>query len=129
MPVNRFYEWPDPKVRPKYQGIKTRFCIHTPDDAMFMGGIYKINPDGVMQFNILTTEPNAAINDFHHRMPVIVDKNDAKTWLTSENQHELYELIGPYEKELIIYECNAYVYNGRHDGPLCMEAVEKASKK
>lgn len=30
VPVNRFYEWPDPKVRPKYAGVKTRFCIHTP---------------------------------------------------------------------------------------------------
>lgn len=27
IPLNRFYEWPDPKERPKYHGIKTRFCI------------------------------------------------------------------------------------------------------
>lgn len=128
VPVNRFYEWPDPKVRPKYQGIKTRFCIHNPDDAMFMGGIYKINPDGVMQFNILTTEPNAAINDFHHRMPVIVAKEDTTTWLTSDNQKELYELMGPYEQQLIIYECSAYVDNGRHEGPECMEPLKNVAE-
>ena len=41
VPVNRFYEWPDPKTHPQYQGVKTRYCIHTPLDAMFLGGIYK----------------------------------------------------------------------------------------
>jgi putative SOS response-associated peptidase YedK len=125
VPVNRFYEWPDPKVRPKYQGIKTRFCIHTPDDAMFLGGIYKVNQDGVMQFNILTTEPTAKINEFHHRSPVIVDKSNTKTWLGSDNQNELFEMMEPYEQDLIIYECSAYVDNGRHEGPECMEPLEK----
>ena len=67
VPVNRFYEWPDPKVRPKYQDIKTRFCIHTPDDVMLLGGFYKVNQDGGAQFNILTTAPTAEINGFHHR--------------------------------------------------------------
>ena len=123
VPVNRFYEWPDPKVRPKYQGIKTRFCIHTPDDVLFLGGFYKVNQNGVMQFNILTTEPTSAINDFHHRSPVIVGKEDTKTWLNSDNQMELYEMMEPYDQELVIYECNSYVDNGRHDGPKCMEPI------
>jgi len=90
---------------------------------MFLGGIYKINPDGLMQFNVLTTEPNAAINDFHHRMPVIVAKEDAKAWLISNSQNQLYELMEPYERELTIYECNSYVDNGRHEGPRCMEEI------
>ena len=90
---------------------------------MFLGGIYKVNQDGVMQFNVLTTEPNAAINDFHHRMPVIVDKEDTKAWLNSDNQMELYDMMGPYDKELIIYECDAYVDNGRHEGLKCMEPI------
>ena len=76
-PVNRFYEWPDPKIRPKYQGIKTRFCIRPPADVLFLAGIYKISPDGVSQFNILTTDPTPAINDFHHRSPVIIAPMDA----------------------------------------------------
>ncbi len=77
-----------------------------------------------MQFNILTTEPNALINDFHHRMPVIVAKDDAGTWLNSQSLNELYEMMAPYEREMIVYACNAYVDSGRHDGPKCMEAVE-----
>lgn len=55
VPVNRFYESPAPAVRPKWRGIEIRFCVHTSDDDMFLGGVFKINPHGVMQLNILTT--------------------------------------------------------------------------
>lgn len=123
VPVNRFYEWPDAKVRPKYAGIKTRFCIHTPEDVMFLGGIYKINADGIMQFNILTTDPNDAINDFHHRMPVIIAPKDVHTWLHSADINETFELTLPYQGALSIYECDPYVDNGRNDGPNCMRPI------
>ena len=123
VPVNRFYEWPDPKIRPKYQGIKTRFCIHPPEDVMFLGGFYKISGTGSVQFNILTTEPSPAIAEFHHRMPVIVPPNQVTTWLTTEHEHLLHAMLVPFLEPLIIYECHAYVNNGRHDGPQCMEPL------
>ena len=75
------------------------------------------------QFNILTTEPTAEINEFHHRSPVIVALEDTKTWLNNDNQNELYEMMEPYSQELVVYECNAYVDNGRHEGPKCMEPI------
>ena len=120
VPVNRFYEWPDAKVRPKYTGIKTRFCIHTPPDVMFLGGIYKISPDGVPQFNILTTNPNTQINDFHHRMPVIVRTEQVTTWLNANTLRTLDPLLEPNQDTLVIYECDPFVNNGRHDTPQCM---------
>jgi putative SOS response-associated peptidase YedK len=83
---------------------------------MFLGGIYKVNEDGVMKFNILTTEPNAAISDFHHRTPIIVTTDDVKTWMNSDNQNDLYEMIGPYEKELIIYQLTGtWIMDGTMD--------------
>lgn len=87
---------------------------------MFLGGIYKINEDGVMQFNILTTDPNDAINDFHHRMPVIVPFDRIQPWLRSNDIDEVYDIATPYQEELVIYECDGYVDSGRHDGPKCM---------
>lgn len=120
VPANRFYEWPDPKARPKYEGIKTRFCIHTPKDVMLLGGIWRVNPDGVAQFNVLTTDPNEQINDFHHRMPVIVPPAHAIDWMTADKLDDVYALSGPYEGPLNLYECDAYVDNGRHEGPQCM---------
>jgi len=121
VPVNRFYEWPDAKVRPKYRGIKTRFCIHTPEDVMLLGGIYKINGHGVMQFNILTTDRNRDISDFHHRMPVVVPAECVEAWMRSKDIDELFQMAGPYQGDLIMYECDPYVDNGRNEGPRCME--------
>lgn len=123
VPVNRVYEWPDAKVRPKYAHIKTRFCIHTPSDVMFLGGIHKTNENGLTQLNILTTDPTDAINDFHHRMPVIIAPEHVADWLDTESLEDLYALARPFQGELVIYECNAMVDNGRNHGPQCMERL------
>jgi putative SOS response-associated peptidase YedK len=121
VPANRFYEWPDPKARPAYQGIKTRFCIHNPQDVLLLGGIYQRNAQKQLyQFNIITTEPSPSINEFHHRMPVILDPDRARTWLESEDTEELYDLMAPSRQDLIIYECDPWVNNARHEGPQCM---------
>lgn len=125
VPANRFYEWPDPKARPAYQGIKTRFCIHTPDDVLLLAGIYKHHPEKQLyQFNIITTDPNPAINEFHHRMPVILEPENAHTWLESNDKQTLYNLMTPYQRELTIYECDPWVNNARHEGPQCMAPLQ-----
>lgn len=126
VPVNRFYEWPDPAARPRWRGIKTRFCIHAPEDVMLLGGIWRINPHGVMQFNILTTDPNESIGDFHHRMPVMVPPDDVQTWMQSRDLEEVHAMCRPYGRELVIYECDPYVDSGRNDGPRCMQAAERS---
>lgn len=123
LPINRFYEWPDAKVRPKYQGVKTRFCIHPSSDVMFLGGVYRAHPEHGLQFNVLTTEPTAEINDFHHRSPVIIAPEDTQTWLSDAEMSSITPLLQPYPGPLIIYECNAYVDNARHEGPECMAAL------
>jgi len=120
VPVNRFYEWPDPKVRPQWKGIKTRFCIHTPSDVMFLAGIYKKNQAGVDQFNVLTTDPTAAITEFHHRMPVIIAPARVPEWLHAKTVGDLYALTEPYRDELVIYPCDRAVDNARNQGPQCM---------
>jgi len=128
VPLNRFYEWPDAKERPKYKGIKTRFCISNSDDAIFLAGISKTQADGSKQFNILTTEPNAIINDFHHRMPVWLHKDMVKPFLQSANLKDLYQYLIPYQGEMKIYECDPYVNDGRHDGPQCMKKLRSWDK-
>jgi putative SOS response-associated peptidase YedK len=122
LPINRFYEWPDAKVRPKYQGVKTRFCIHTAQDVMFLGGIYRDHPEHGLQFNVLTTGPTAAINEFHHRSPVIVAPEDTHIWISDGDVATVAHLLAPYPGPLVIYECDGYVDNARHEGPLCMSA-------
>ncbi len=114
VPVNRFYEWPDAKTRPKYKTIKTRFCIHSQSDVLLLGGF--VNDQ---QFNILTTGPTPAINEFHHHSPVIIQPEQAYAWLASDID-DLYPLMQPTQTPLTIYECDPYVNNGRNKGPRCM---------
>ena len=127
VPVNRFTEWPDPKLRPQYQGVKTRFCVHTSLDAMFLAGIYQQHPDHGWQFNILTTDPTEAINEFHHRSPVIIAPDQAHHWLRAGDVASVTPLLQPYPGTLVIYECDGYVDNARHEGPQCMRPLMAAS--
>jgi len=124
VPLNGFYEWPDVKERPKYKGIKTRFYISNPDHVIFLAGISKPKGEGMSQFNILTTEPNPLINDFHHRMPVWLSVDEVNRYLHSNDLGELYEMMAPSDKEITIFECHSYVNNGRNDGPQCMEQLK-----
>jgi len=99
VPANRFYEWP----------------------VLLLAGIYKRNPEKQLyQFNVITTDPSPAINKFHHRMPVILEPAMARTWLESDDRQTLYALMAPSQQELIIYECDPWVDNARHEGPQCM---------
>lgn len=120
VPANRFYEWPDPKARPAFAGIKTRFCVHNRDDVLLFGGICRTDEDGVDRFNILTTEPNEAINRFHHRMPLLIDPANIDTWMETTDLEQLQPLLGPSTQDLDIYECDQWVDNGRHDDARCM---------
>lgn len=124
VPVNRFYEWPDAKYKPEYKGIKTRFCIHTPDNVMFLGALYKLSRDGVLQVNIITTASSKKIAEFHRRMPLIIPPEKVKSWFQGGTLAEIFELVTPYDGELVIYPCSGYVDNGRNEGPRCMESID-----
>ncbi len=119
IPANRFYEWPDAKARPKYAGIKTRFCIHPENDFILFGGFFKPVDENHAQFNILTTGPTPAINDFHHRSPVMIPAQHAHHWL-DQDLDTLFQYMQPSSDPLTIYECDPYVNNGRNKGAQAM---------
>lgn len=85
IPSTGFYEWTQDKGQPK---IKYRF--NTPDSPMlYLAGLYsefnlKENDEPLKErFVILTRESNADIQDIHHRMPVILYKDEIIRWLTN----------------------------------------------
>lgn len=126
IPINRYYEWPNIIRKEKYG--KTRYCIHTSEGVMLLGGIY-IKRGKNKQFNILTTKSNKQISEFHHRMPVIIRPEDFKSWMSSTDLNTMYELSSSYDGELIIYECSEYVDNGRNEGAKCIDPIEEHQLK
>lgn len=72
IPSTGFFEW-DQKKR--------KYLFQTAVDSMlYMAGISN-EFDGENRFVILTTSANQSISDVHHRMPVILQRNEIQPWL------------------------------------------------
>jgi len=82
IPVNAFYEWNENQPR----GKRDRYRIETYDDAVMLAGIYEVNQQGHCDMSVCTTEPNRSMKKIHHRMPVIIDVDDAYSWLGSDDR-------------------------------------------
>lgn len=98
IPINAFYEWNE--NQPK--GKRDRYRIQTHDPAFNLGGIFEVSEDGEMFLSICTTEPNQAMSEIHHRMPVIIDAKDAEKWLLSDNFEEVDELMQSQAEDSIV---------------------------
>ena len=78
IPVNRFYEWKriDNKKKVKYE-------FYSPEKIMYLAGICHKDPSGD-RFTILTCEAVGCMAGVHHRMPLILEREDMGNWLFSQ---------------------------------------------
>ena len=78
LPASGFFEW-------SHDGKKTKYFFTVDSmQAIYLCGIYKI-VDGKPRFVILTRAANESMIDTHDRMPVIVDENSVRPYLTDRN--------------------------------------------
>lgn len=129
IPATGFYEWQVVEG----QKYKQPYNIGLKNQPVFaMGGLWEesVNPDtgqSVNSFTILTTEANPLMAKIHNtkkRMPVIVDKNDYKKWLTSESL-ELKELVLPYSQdEMYAYKVSTAMNNPQKNEESCIKEIE-----
>jgi putative SOS response-associated peptidase YedK len=92
VPTDGFYEWQE------HGTDKTPMFVHRPNRELYaMAGLWEIwhDPDGgeLRTCTILTTEANAFMQQYHHRMPVIIHPQDYALWL-SPNEEPLPVLQG-----------------------------------
>lgn len=79
-PMSGFYEW---------NKDKERILFTYPDEReMYVAGLYRVK-DGQTESVILTTEPNELVEPIHNRMPLIIDKKDARDWLENTEKAAL----------------------------------------
>jgi putative SOS response-associated peptidase YedK len=82
VPANGFYEWcPHPET-----GRKTPFYFHSPDRPLFsFAGLWAVWNDreggSWHTFTLVTCPANAAMQRWHHRMPLILDPDHEADWL------------------------------------------------
>ena len=72
MPTTGYFEWD--KQKTKYLFRKSEQSI------LYLAGLYKVYQDTV-KYVILTTAANASVADVHHRMPLLLDKDDLRKWM------------------------------------------------
>lgn len=84
VPASGFYEW-----QGDVPGRKVPYYVPRADGGLVaFAGIWEhwMGPDGseLESMAILTTAANTALAPIHHRMPVVIEKNDFARWLRAD---------------------------------------------
>ena len=78
LPASGFFEW-------SHDGKKTKYYFTVDSmQTIYLCGIYKL-VDGKPRFVILTRATNESMIETHNRMPVIVDENSVRPYLTDRD--------------------------------------------
>ena len=72
IPAKWFYEWDAEKNKVSFMRVE--------EPVLYMAGFYGCFQDEE-RFIILTTQANDSVRPVHHRMPVILEKNELKSWM------------------------------------------------
>lgn len=92
IPCALFYEWDAQKQRISF--------FENGQRVLYLAGFWM--EDG---FVILTTQANASVAPYHHRMPLVLDQKQASDWLTSTDEAaRLLKLIPPQLDHRFQYE-------------------------
>jgi putative SOS response-associated peptidase YedK len=128
VPANGFYEWRAGGER------KQPYAIHPTDRQLFaFAGLWDDTrpegaPEGVSgSFTIITTAANEFMSELHHRMPVILDRDEEALWLDSGVQEPdaVLPLLDAYDAaKLEAYPVSLAVNSVRNDSPDLIAPIE-----
>lgn len=116
-----YFEWR------REAGTKTPHFIYLPGQPlMLMAGLWDVweQADGQIlhSYTIITTSPAEPVAHLHDRMPVILSRESADTWLDdTTTEEQAVDLLAPYSGELHYHPVSSIVNNVRHDEPACIE--------
>ncbi len=123
IPTDGFYEWQE------HGKEKTPMFVHRPNNELYgMAGLWEIwhDPDGgeLRTCTVLTTEANAFMQQYHHRMPVIIHPEDYALWLSPDEEPlpVLQGLMKSYDENgLQAYSVSKAVNKVSNDSPDLMQ--------
>lgn len=126
VPANGFFEW-------RNGHAKQAFRFFMRDEAVFaMAGIWEqwLQPDGMhlSTFSIITTEANGLMKPVHHRMPLILNKEQECDWLFESQPEKLKSFLKVFPaNEMDCYPVSSKVNNVRNDNASLIEKVSDQS--
>lgn len=125
IPANGFYEWKqeERKKQPMYITVVNEPIIS-------FAGLYDIWMDHtgkrISTCTIITTSANELMSPIHHRMPVILDRNQEKIWLNRhiDQMDTLLSLLQPYPAEkMTVYPVSHEVGSVKNNHPDLIKPV------
>ncbi|SFJ76914.1 Putative SOS response-associated peptidase YedK [Paenibacillus sp. UNC496MF] len=129
IPADGFYEWR------KDGKEKQPFRFQLKDKSTFgFAGLWdewtQPNGEKLRSCTIITTTPNAFVEDVHDRMPVILERDTVEAWLDPQTNKELLQnFLVPYPADKMIrYPVSKDVGNVKNNGADLLEEVALNSK-
>ncbi len=126
IPINGFFEWEiEDKEKTPY------FIKDSINDYLAVGGIWDEYFDSELNMNIVTValitcDANEKLGKIHHRMPIVLEKKDFKTWLYSDDLKELNSLFNIYPSEkLELFTVSSNVNKVSFDEISCISKVQE----
>jgi len=118
--ANGFYEWNRSESPKQPYRVTIKDC-----QDMAMAGIYQVSKDGEMQCCIITTQANKDMGKIHHRMPVLIDIDNLKRWIDSDDQEEADSIMSSCsDVELELKKITSYVNSTKNQGRKCIETLD-----
>lgn len=128
VPADGYYEW----MKDKGKKLPYRIVLKNREVFAF-AGLWDSWLDGeerqLFTFTVLTTEPVGAVTDIHHRMPLILAREQEREWLAGRaglsraDNREFLEHFSP-DPGLEAFRVSTYVNSPKNDSPNCIAEVE-----
>lgn len=121
VPADGFFEW----LRTQGGKVRVPYYFRMKDHRTFwIAGLYwPTTEEAPSSYILLTTGPNALMAPIHDRMPVILDDDNARKWLTDGpiTPDQMKELCISYPADrMTASRVDPYVNSARNDDPKCI---------
>jgi putative SOS response-associated peptidase YedK len=123
VPADGFYEWTGPK------NARRPIWFHAPSGLLLLAGLYTEKTPGEKDgraFTVLTTRANARVAPVHDRMPVVLSRDAARSWLASPTKEVLEP---PPADALLATEVSPRANSVKNDDPSLLEPAPAARRE
>ena len=119
IPANGYFEWS------QKEGEKKPYLIQLGDgELIYFAGVWrkeKYNDDKRRVFSIITKAANKKINQIHHRMPVVLNANNAQDYLETKDNNLIFDNFE--DVDLNFFEVSKYVNNPKNNDEKCITTI------
>ncbi len=102
VPASGFYEWKKTSPTKSPAGKTPMYITPTDRPAFALAGLWDVwqgaDASYLQTFTIITTAPNELMRQVHDRMPMILDNEGVRTWLSDADvSPQLDQMLVPYD--------------------------------